>query len=390
MERIGVGTAGFGSDRAVFVVQVEGLDIHDFDGQFVRAWRNMERSTLTSHNKELIRAYCEACTIRHVCGRVWLGRALIMLTALGRKLGNDFDGATRGDFERVVAGLHARRPPYRPETIITFQRVLRRFMCYVLAPDAFPHVRPVPPEIAWLGTALKDTERSLIKRSDLLTPEEVAGLLSAARSPRDRALITVLWESGARIGEIGNLRVREVVAAPIGYTLDIAGKTGSRMPLVVSSAPYLRQWLHAHPLGVDPIAPLWTLKDGALMPYWTIAKMIKTVFQRAGITKRAHPHLFRHSRVTYVLANGIMNEQQAKVYFGWTRDSAILGRRYAHLIDGDANQAVLAEHGLSRVPSLSVQLRPKLCTRCGILNLPHARRCSECGHASRTNRAIAS
>jgi integrase len=368
-----------GNDPAEAARMDEALDIHDFAGQFARAQRNMERSTLTNHNKELIRAYCDACTIRRVCGRVWLGRGLIMLTTLGRHLGKDFDGATRADFERVVAALHARQPSYRPETIVTFQRVLRRFMCYVLAPDAFPNVRPVPREIAWLGTALKEKERSAIKRSDLVTPDDVVRLLKAARTPRDRALISVLWESGARIGEIGNLRVREVVSARTGYTLDIAGKTGSRTPLVVSSAPHLRAWLRDHPLRTDPMSPLWVLKTCALMPYWTIAKMIKTAFVRADIEKRAHPHLFRHSRVTYVLANGIMNEQQAKVYFGWTRDSAVLGRRYAHLIDNDANAAVLAEHGLFHTSTLSALLRPQLCNSCSTLSVPEARHCSECG-----------
>jgi integrase len=354
------------------------LDIHDFDRQFDRAWRNMERSSLTRRNKELIRAYCDACTLRRVCGRVWLGRALIMLNTLGRALGKDYDKATRSDFESVVASLHAHRPAYRPETITTFQRVLRRFMCFVLAPNEFPNVKPVPEEIAWLGTAVKLTERAVVQRSELVTPEEVVLLLTAARHPRDRALISLLWESGARIGEIGNLRIRNAVPAPIGYTLDLTGKTGSRTPLVVSSTPHLREWLNVHPLGAVPKAPLWVTADGKLMAYWTMAKMLKTTFQRAGIAKRAHPHLFRHSRVTYVLANGIMNEQQAKVYFGWTRDSSVLGQRYAHLIDGDANAAVLEENGFTPARTVSRLLRPIRCRHCGELNLPTSRTCAHC------------
>ena len=358
-------------------------DIHDFEGQFARAWRNMERSTLTARNKELIRAYCDACTIRHVCGRVWLGRALIMLNTLGRQLGKDYDEATRADFERLVAGLHRHLPPYRPETITTFQRVLRRFMCYVLAPNAFPKVKPIPEQIAWLGTSLRATERAIVRRSDLLTPEEIARLLAAAGTPRDRALISVLWESGARIGEIGNLGVCGVVSAPVGYTLDLTGKTGTRTPLVVSSAPYLREWLKVHPWRHIQTAPLWVVPGGKLMAYWTMAKMIKVTFRRAGIEKRAHPHLFRHSRVTYVLANGIMNEQQAKVYFGWTRDSSVLGLRYAHLVDGDANAAVLQEHGFTATRTFSTLLRPVQCPRCGALNLASGVCCDHCGSRSR-------
>jgi len=38
-----------------------------------------------------------------------------------------------------------------------------------------------------------------------------------------------------------------------------------------------------------------------------------------------------------------MNEQQAKLYFGWTPDSRLPGQTYAHLINADADVAVLRE-----------------------------------------------
>ena len=47
-----------------------------------------------------------------------------------------------------------------------------------------------------------------------------------------------------------------------------------------------------------------------------------------------------------VLASGIMNEQQAKAYFGWTPSSKMLAT-YAHLLTSDANNAILAEHHLT-------------------------------------------
>ena len=223
------------------------LDIHDFDGQFRRAWRNMESSALTDRNKTLIRSYHDACLARHVCGRVWLRHAVIIMTVLGVQLAKDFDTATRDDLEALVASLHQRQPPYRPETVSTYKRVLRRFMCYVRAPDTFPRLDHIPDDIAWISTALTRAERAIVRRSDLLTPDDIARLLEVAASDRDRALISALWESGARIGEIGNLRLRDVVRAPVGYTLDVTGKTGMRMPLVVSSAPYLSRWLRVHP-----------------------------------------------------------------------------------------------------------------------------------------------
>lgn len=360
------------------------LDIHDFDGQFRRAWRNMESSALTERNKTLIRSYHDACLARHVCGKVWLRHAVIIMTVFGVQLGKDFDMATRDDLEALVASLHRREPPYRPETVSTYKRILRRFMCYVRAPDTFPRLDHVPDDIAWISTALTRAERAIVRRSDLLTPADIAQLLKVASSHRDRALLSVLWESGARIGEVGNLRLRDVVRAPIGYTLDVTGKTGTRMPLVVSSAPYLTRWLHVHPARASRSAPLWSGESGKQMPYWTIAKVLKVAVERAGISKPARPHLLRHSRVTYVLANRIMNEQQAKLYFGWVADSRVLGSTYAHLVSGDANVAILLENGFSPTSGQSDALRPHLCARCGELNAPGIDNCEWCALETRT------
>jgi integrase/recombinase XerD len=355
------------------------LDIHDFDGQFRRAWRNMESSALTERNKTLIRSYRDACVTRHVCGRVWLRHAIVVMTVFGLQLAKDFDTATRDDLEALVVSLHRRAPPYRPETISTYKRILRRFMCYVRAPDTFPRLDQIPADIAWINTGLSRAERAVVRRSDLFTPDDIVRILAASASNRDRALIAVLWESGARIGEVGNLRIRDVTRAPIGFTLDVTGKTGTRTPLLVSSAPELLRWLRSHPTRTSPSAPLWIGHSGAQMPYWTIAKMLRVAVERAGIAKPARPHLFRHSRVTYVLANGIMNEQQAKLYFGWVADSRVLGSTYAHLVSGDANVAILLENGFSPARDCRETLRPHRCASCGDLNAPTVEDCEWCG-----------
>ena len=45
---------------------------------------------------------------------------------------------------------------------------------------------------------------------DILTQEEIRSLISAARTDRDRAFISMLYESGCRIGELLNLHIRQV------------------------------------------------------------------------------------------------------------------------------------------------------------------------------------
>ena len=115
------------------------------------------------------------------------------------------------------------------------------------------------------------------------------------------------------------------------------------------------------------------------MGYATIQRLMKRTAKRAGITKRVHPHLLRHSRITHVLANGFLNEAQAKVYFGLVADSKMLAT-YSHLLSRDSNDAVLRMYGItpSRDRSESESQR---CDMCGEHQEQGVRFCSRCGAA---------
>src|SRR5438477_975184 len=272
------------------------LDIHQFDKQYEAANQRLTASTISDRNKQLILRFADVCLLRQVCGKVRLIRALGALDLLARDLAKDFDQASREDLERILTNLLRHQPAYSPETIATYKRILRRFLSFVLAPDDFPQ-KTVPSSISWISGHLRKRDRPMVKRSDLLTPEEIERLLRAAANERDRAFISVLWEAGPRIAEIGNMQVKHVNPNGHGYTLDITGKTGTRSPLVISSAPYLSSWLAVHPCRNDPDAPLWIhRRTKAQVGYNALSVMLQRTFKRAGITKPSHPHIFRHSR----------------------------------------------------------------------------------------------
>jgi len=222
-------------------------------------------------------------------------------------------------------------------------------------------------------------DRQMIQRRELLTRSEIDQLLRATNFARDRAFVSALWEAGPRVSEIGNMHIKDAMPVQNGYSLNITGKTGTRNPLVVTSAPYLSLWLSLHPAANNPDAPLWPqLRSGEPLTYDAIARMLQRLFRKAGIKKPCHPHLFRHSRVTYVLANAIMNEQQAKTYVGWTPESDVIGSTYAHLTDSDANNAILRENNLAPHQQAQRDLQPVACRICGQLNSPRAEYCQRC------------
>jgi integrase/recombinase XerD len=175
--------------------------------------------------------------------------------------------------------------------------VLKRFFKWLRdAEDEYPA------EVRWLKTNIRKDRLSLPAEGDLLTPEEARQLVRVADHPRDKAFISALYESGGRIGEVATPLIRDVTFEKVGCRVMVNGKTGPRPILLVESAHYLATWLSMHPNRENRDAPLWVnignTKRGQPLQYGNVRKLLKTLFQKAGIKKRCNPHLFRHSSAT--------------------------------------------------------------------------------------------
>lgn len=356
------------------------IDIHDYTRMYERAAAQIAASEIGQRNKDLIRDFCGACLLQQTCGKVRLIRTMGVLLLAARALGKDLDQVTRDDLQRLITRWMTKQPAYSVETLSTYKAILKRFYTWLANPTEFGTRTAAPPLVSWITTHVRAKDKKKLQRTELLTPAEVQRVVEACRTLRDKALIAVLWESGGRIAEIGNRQIKDAVPAPVGYTLEVNGKTGVRSPLVVSSAPLLAQWLNNHPFKGDPEAPLWVRQQSITarpMLYAAIRKLIREYFQQAGVTKRVYPHLFRHSRATYVLASGLMTEAQAKAYFGWTPNSEQLAT-YAHLLASDANAAILRENNLVEQKTVSDELKAITCYRCHELNAPTNDYCAKC------------
>lgn len=357
------------------------LDIHIYPRMYEAVRTQIRESDITHRNKDLIFSYADACLLQQTCGTVRLIRVMGVLLLAARALGKDFDTANRDDLQRLIAGWMQRQPPYSAETIGTYRAMIKKFYTWLASPTEYTARTPPPPIVSWISAHVNRKDKRKLQRTDLLVPADIERIITAARSLRDKAFLGVLWETGGRIAEIGNRRIRDAVPSSVGYTLEVDGKTGVRSPLIVSSAPLLTQWLNNHPYKTDPEAPLWVhqhAKGPKLMMYPALRALIRDYFRQLGITKRVYPHLFRHSRATYCLASGLMTEAQAKAYFGWAPNSDQLAT-YSHLLASDANAAILRENNLIQKTETHDELRAGKCHRCGELNASLADYCTKCG-----------
>ena len=217
---------------------------------------------------------------------------------------------------------------------------------------------------------------------DLLTPEDVKKLISMVGNERDRAFLSVLYESGGRIGEILSLRIKDVVFDQHGSRVKIEGKTGKRQIRLVDSSLDLRNWLEGHPLKEPERFVFVSLHQGygsGLTRLWA-ANLLNVLKKRSGISKKTNPHSWRHARLTE-LANRGFTEFELKKFAGWRMDSK-MARVYIHMSDKDLDDRILKMNG--KVPETKVRespLRNVECVKCGTRNSSVARFCCSCGLA---------
>ena len=165
------------------------------------------------------------------------------------------------------------------------------------------------------------------------------------------AFILVLYDSGARIGEMLNLKLKNIEFTPHGAKVLLDGKTGRRRILIVPSVRALAAWINTeHPMPDNPDAYVWVNKYGhgeSPINYCYVFNHLKSVAKLAGINKRVYPHLFRHSRATYLASH--LTEAQMKHYFGWTQASD-MAAVYVHMSGRDVDDALYRLYGIDEDP----------------------------------------
>jgi len=170
---------------------------------------------------------------------------------------------------------------------------------------------------------------------------------AAAPTERDTLIIRTLADTGMRVGELCGLRAPAVVRNDRRAYLKVRGK-GDQERLVPAPPALVRRierYERHRPndatsdrlfvalrrsrnrTGHDPLT-----ESGVL-------QLVHSAAERAGITKRVHPHLLRHSFVTEALRRG-MNPIQLTRIIGH-ESLRMIERVYSHLTPEDGYDALL-------------------------------------------------
>ena len=335
-----------------------------------------------------------------------------LLGWMERELGRPLAEATGRNLEDLKAKLR------KMDSGLQFVRVLRMFYLRCAKASSNPTERFRFEQLA--DAAVMKAKKPRMDPSDILTPDEVNLLINAALTLRDRALFGLLYETGCRISEALALNWTDVT-----YEAATGGRpetfvvwfrkmkiTGSEhQGFVIDTAPVFKAWTEARPAEAEAVFCTIGAKGG----YGRLGgngawRRVSRTAVRAGITKRVHPHSFRHARATHLLASG-WTEARVKALLGWSPGSRMLDR-YSHLTGGDVRRALLQSKGFKvpdqeaptftyrpeAVPLVPVKPlagalphagRPfgSRCPTCHAPNAAHAAYCDQCGAAMSSDAA---
>ncbi len=364
-------------------------DIYDYEIRYERTKIQLDKSNISIHNKKLISDFDRTCSIEKLtkARKIKIIQSLIIFASSYLK--KDYGKATKDDLKNAILKIET-RDDLSPWTKESYKAIIKKFYKWMAFGDDYKSRIEYPEIVNWLRVGIQRKEKPQVQASDILTEREIEKLIQVAEHPRDKAFISMLYELGARISEVGNLKIKDITQDNYSHIIDLTGKTGHRTPRIVVSSNYLTNWLNSHPLSGEPNAPLWIMlgdrNKNVKMGYASFRALILRLKERAKIKKRIHAHLFRHTRVTHLLGNKMINEAQAKVYFGWVPSSKMLSE-YSHLVSQDVNEVMLEMHGIKNVKKDNAP-KVKQCPRCRAVNPKEYLFCGKCSSVLDVNTAI--
>mgnify|MGYP005649541543 CR=1 FL=1 len=183
-----------------------------------------------------------------------------------------------------------------------------------------------------------------------------------------KVLVEVVYETGARVGEILNLKKKDVEFDDYGARLYIRrSKSDSRVVRVIMFASDLARLCDG--LSADDF-----LFDREYNAY---LRKIRKAWKLANLpeTKRKF-HVLRHTRATHLLKKRVFSETEMMKYFGWkTRDMIDI---YTHLTMNDVEERYLSAL-IPNNTSSNKELEVRVCPRCGLPISNNFNYCPRCG-----------
>jgi len=170
----------------------------------------------------------------------------------------------------------------------------------------------------------------------VLSEAEVHAMIAAARTPRDKLIIRLLYASGCRVSELCALRWADVIPTTNNKAvLVIHGKGGKQREAGISAETYRALLtLRKEAKSTDPV---FVSNRNRAITRTVINRMVAHAARAAGIDtndRPVSPHWLRHSHATHAINRGA-NVKIVQEQLG--HSSLAVTSRYAHASESSAD-----------------------------------------------------
>ena len=349
------------------------LDIHNRNARLEAGKLRLEKSEISKQDKQVILDFVKSISITENLSPGREVKLIDILRMIRIKTAKNFTNLKKKDIENFLLWLNGNQ--IAQDTKKDYRMLLKRFMrWYWIKLERFQdngNKYVYPPEVAWVKLPKKESNRNSGFRDVLLEEQDVLKIIDVAKNPMWRAALWILWEGGLRVGELLNLRLRDIETTDFGVRVNIEfGKTGARKLPLVQAKQSLLIWKSLHPRKNDPNELLFPIS------YNGLSLGVKELAGRAGITGKAvNLHSWRKARATYL--SGFMTPYQQMRWFGWS--SPTTSTSYVFLSDKDVLPIMLQMNGLSKIEQNGTIVTFKTCIRCNERNDLDKENCLRCG-----------
>ena len=263
------------------------------------------------------------------------------LEYLGTQKLATLEEADRHLLRRYIASLQERG--FEKASVARKMSALRSFYRYLIQ-EKIISVNPL------LNISTPKLEKRL---PSFLSNEEVTRLLEApdAATPqgqRDRAMLELFYASGLRVSEMASLDLSNVALE--AKEIRVWGK-GYKERMVLMGQPavsalnlYLGEG-RKKLLGKSSSEALFVNRYGKRLSERSLQKIISMYAIKAGLDKRVHPHMLRHSFATHLLDGGA-DLRVVQELLG--HDNLTSTQIYTHVTQSQARKVYLAAHPRAR------------------------------------------
>lgn len=177
------------------------------------------------------------------------------------------------------------------------------------------------------------TER---KKRGYLTEEEIELVRSACDTERNKALVEMLYSTGCRVSEIVALNKSDINLQTMEVTVNAKGNKQHYVYINARCKVALQRYFMSRADNSDALF-VSERKPYNRSTVSGIEKIFCKLGIKAGIKKKVHPHLIRHTTATHALAHGMSIENVKQMLGHVSMDTTMI---YADV----ANSAVKESH----------------------------------------------